>query len=71
MPRTKKKPDDRYSTANVNIAISMHGAAKDAITKVAEAMGVGVSEFMRAAAAAYMRSNGHKAEAAHVDGGGS
>lgn len=70
--RRRGRRDDRYGATTTVLAVSMHGAGKDATRRIAEGekLAGGVSELVRIALRAYAQAHGYDAEVEHFEQGG-
>lgn len=59
---------DRYMDSTTVLSISMHGAAKDATTRIAGGETLGVSELVRRALKEYAEKHGYASEVQHFAG---
>lgn len=59
---TDRTDAKRFRDSTTIVSVSMHGSAKLALARIAEADGLGVSELVRLALTEYASKHGHRAE---------
>lgn len=67
--RARGRRGDRYGATTTVLAVSMHGAAKDATKRIAagEQLAGGVSELVRVAVSEYAAKRGYDKELKHFE----